>query len=77
VAAIVGSHGGSVRVEGTDGGGATLVVSLPFRTDSPGPDGQADGLTAHGQADGTDVAGSGVESIGTFSDSAGGNRLST
>ncbi|MDQ0635336.1 two-component system OmpR family sensor kinase [Arthrobacter pascens] len=31
VAAIVGSHGGSVRVEGTDGGGATLVVSLPMR----------------------------------------------
>ena len=31
VAAIVGSHGGSVRVEATDGGGATLVVSLPVR----------------------------------------------
>lgn len=31
VAAIVGSHGGSVRVEKTDGGGATLVVSLPER----------------------------------------------
>lgn len=30
VAAIVGSHGGSVRVSETDGGGATLVVSLPF-----------------------------------------------
>jgi two-component system OmpR family sensor kinase len=30
VAAIVGSHGGSVRVKETDGGGATLVVSLPF-----------------------------------------------
>ncbi|MGX1162305.1 two-component system OmpR family sensor kinase [Arthrobacter sp. SLBN-100] len=34
VAAIVGSHGGSVRVENTDGGGATLVVSLP-REDTP------------------------------------------
>ncbi|MCT9868500.1 sensor histidine kinase [Paenarthrobacter aurescens] len=30
VAAIVGSHGGTVRVTETDGGGATLVVSLPF-----------------------------------------------
>jgi two-component system OmpR family sensor kinase len=35
VAAIVGSHGGSVRVEKTDGGGATLVVSLPKRDDAP------------------------------------------
>ena len=34
VAAIVGSHGGSVRVEETDGGGATLVVSLPVRDDA-------------------------------------------
>ncbi|QOT21615.1 cell wall metabolism sensor histidine kinase WalK [Paenarthrobacter sp. YJN-D] len=31
VAAIVGSHGGSVQVKETDGGGATLVVSLPLR----------------------------------------------
>jgi len=30
VAAIVGSHGGTVQVAETDGGGATLVVSLPF-----------------------------------------------
>ena len=30
VAAIVGSHSGTVRVEKTDGGGATLVVSIPF-----------------------------------------------
>ena len=30
VAAIVGSHSGSVRVGDTDGGGATLVVSIPF-----------------------------------------------
>ena len=35
VAAIVGSHGGSVRVAQTDGGGATLVVSLPCREDHP------------------------------------------
>jgi two-component system OmpR family sensor kinase len=34
VAAIVGSHGGSVRVHTTDGGGATLTVSLPLRDDS-------------------------------------------
>ncbi|MCZ9884323.1 sensor histidine kinase [Arthrobacter sp. B2a2-09] len=33
VSAIVGSHGGTVRVEETDGGGATLVVSLPFQDD--------------------------------------------
>ena len=51
VAAIVGSHGGTVRVEKTDGGGATLVVSLPRRDDAPrdgGGDGQeeADGSTA-------------------------------
>ncbi len=35
VAAIVGSHGGSVRVEDTDGGGATFVVSLPCRDEPP------------------------------------------
>ncbi|MCU1515472.1 MAG: histidine kinase [Pseudarthrobacter sp.] len=45
VAAIVGSHGGTVRVKSTDGGGATLVVSLPVRdegTEAPNPanDGQ-------------------------------------
>jgi two-component system, OmpR family, sensor kinase len=33
VSAIVGSHGGTVRVDETDGGGATLVVSLPFQDD--------------------------------------------
>jgi two-component system, OmpR family, sensor kinase len=37
VAAIVGSHGGSVRVEDTAGGGATLVVSLPWRDDATAP----------------------------------------
>jgi two-component system OmpR family sensor kinase len=36
VAAIVGSHGGSVRVAATDGGGATLVVSLPVRHEAAG-----------------------------------------
>lgn len=34
VAAIVGSHGGSVRLQTTDGGGATLAVSLPLREDT-------------------------------------------
>ena len=34
VAAIVGSHAGTVRVEETDGGGATLVVSVPFLDES-------------------------------------------
>ena len=34
VAAIVGSHGGSVRVQTTDGGGATLAVSLPWREEA-------------------------------------------
>ena len=34
VAAIVGSHGGSVRVATTDGGGATFVVSLPVRNEA-------------------------------------------
>lgn len=36
VAAIVGSHEGTVRVEETDGGGATLVVSLPFSEEPAG-----------------------------------------
>jgi two-component system OmpR family sensor kinase len=30
----VGSHGGSVRVATTDGGGATFVVSLPLRNEA-------------------------------------------
>ncbi|MFC9772027.1 MULTISPECIES: sensor histidine kinase [unclassified Pseudarthrobacter] len=34
VAAIVGSHGGSVRVQETEGGGATMVVSLPYRDEA-------------------------------------------
>jgi two-component system, OmpR family, sensor kinase len=37
VAAIVGAHSGSVRLEKTDGGGATLVVSLPS-LDEPAED---------------------------------------
>ena len=42
VAAIVGAHGGSVWVQATDGGGATLVVTLPLRED-------ADSINAEGQ----------------------------
>jgi two-component system OmpR family sensor kinase len=34
VAAIVGSHSGYVRVEQTEGGGATMVVSLPFQDEA-------------------------------------------
>jgi two-component system OmpR family sensor kinase len=55
VAAIVGSHGGSVRVEKTDGGGATLVVSLPHREEAPAAD-AADGEEA---TDGTAQRGAG------------------
>ncbi|MGO4188687.1 sensor histidine kinase [Pseudarthrobacter sp. TAF60_1] len=59
VAAIVGSHGGSVRVARTDGGGATLVVSLPVRHE---PDGvyedQADRHDEDDRHDG-DAAGGG------------------
>jgi two-component system OmpR family sensor kinase len=34
VAAIVGSHAGTVRTQQTDGGGATMVVSLPFQDET-------------------------------------------
>ena len=43
VAAIVGSHAGTVRVAKTDGGGATLVVSLPFLDEAAEGDGSAAG----------------------------------
>ncbi len=56
VAAIVGSHGGSVRVEDTPGGGATLAVSLPHRDDAAG----------NRSTDTTDV-----ESLGSFPKPAG------
>ncbi|WP_461189204.1 sensor histidine kinase [Arthrobacter sp. Z4-13] len=56
VAAIVGSHGGSVRVENTAGGGATLVVTLPSRDDAP----------EHETSDSADV-----ESLGEFPKPAG------
>jgi two-component system OmpR family sensor kinase len=58
VAAIVGSHGGSVRVEKTDGGGATLVVSLPHRDEGPATD-TADGEEAADDGAGQRAAGSG------------------
>ncbi|MGX5715023.1 sensor histidine kinase [Arthrobacter sp. MAHUQ-56] len=58
VAAIVGSHGGSVRVEKTDGGGATLVVSLPRREEAvPAAAMDSGGGTA--VDDGQDAEGSG------------------
>jgi two-component system OmpR family sensor kinase len=56
VAAIVGSHGGSVRVAATEGGGATLVVSLPVRNeaaDSTNED-EADRHEANDRHDGDD-----------------------
>ncbi|WP_205484413.1 HAMP domain-containing sensor histidine kinase [Arthrobacter sp. Alg241-R88] len=59
VAAIVGSHGGSVRVEPTDGGGATLVATLPHRDDAPETE-AADGEEA--------------ESLGSFPRPAGSAR---
>jgi two-component system OmpR family sensor kinase len=43
VAAIVGSHSGTVRVEPTEGGGATLVVSLPFLADAEPPEAELAG----------------------------------
>lgn len=43
VAAIVGSHAGTVRVAKTDGGGATLVVSLPFLDEAAEDSGSNDG----------------------------------
>lgn len=42
VAAIVGSHSGSVQVQKTDGGGATLVVSLPYLDEALGDEALAD-----------------------------------
>ncbi|WP_400159940.1 ATP-binding protein [Arthrobacter sp. BPSS-3] len=49
VAAIVASHSGSVRVQPTDGGGATLVVSLPYLDEAPSEEpGTAETLPASG-----------------------------
>ncbi len=60
VAAIVGSHGGSVRVETTDGGGATLVVSLPVRDEAPDDPGFGGAESSGGrQDDGKPVVGPG------------------
>jgi two-component system OmpR family sensor kinase len=55
VAAIVGSHAGTVRVAKTDGGGATLVVSLPFLDEAPEDDGSSAGRGA-GTGDGDSSA---------------------
>lgn len=55
VAAIVASHGGTVRVEATPGGGATFAIELPFKAldddgaaesaDDPGPGDTIDSST--------------------------------
>ncbi|WP_052690608.1 sensor histidine kinase [Pseudarthrobacter chlorophenolicus] len=49
VAAIVGSHGGSVRVQETEGGGATMEVSLPYRDEAAAgsEDAVSDGKVIH------------------------------
>ncbi len=46
VAAIVGSHSGSVRVQPTDGGGATLVISLPHLAEAEPPESAAEASDA-------------------------------
>ncbi|MDI3242982.1 ATP-binding protein [Arthrobacter sp. AL08] len=46
VAAIVGSHAGTVRAAKTDGGGANLVVSLPYLDGVAADDGSADRTAA-------------------------------
>ncbi|WP_186467028.1 HAMP domain-containing sensor histidine kinase [Arthrobacter sp. UKPF54-2] len=48
VAAIVGSHSGTVRVQPTEGGGATLVVSLPYLDEAAGAAGAAEDSQAEG-----------------------------
>lgn len=54
VAAIVGSHAGTVRVEETDGGGATLVVSVPFLDEATEETGSGAGAgSAPGKETGT------------------------
>jgi two-component system OmpR family sensor kinase len=65
VAAIVGSHGGSVRVEATDGGGATLVVSLPVRNEDAG---SLDAEGRNTQAEGSDGRTSGAQNRGDGGD---------
>ncbi len=60
VSAIVGAHGGSVQVRTTDGGGATLVVSLPFLDEDDQVTGPAD--TAEPAGGRADAPSSGTES---------------
>ncbi|MET4004680.1 MULTISPECIES: sensor histidine kinase [Arthrobacter] len=42
VSAIVASHEGTVRLENTPGGGATMAIELPFREDSTDADSSTD-----------------------------------
>ncbi|UNX55314.1 ATP-binding protein [Georgenia sp. TF02-10] len=63
VAAVVGAHGGAVRVLPTPGGGTTVQVALPTGAEAPG--GQA-GAGAAGAADTVAPGGrSGAEAAGT------------
>ncbi|MEN8583783.1 HAMP domain-containing sensor histidine kinase [Burkholderia sp. RS01] len=67
VAAIVGSHGGSVRVDTTKGGGATLTVSLPVRDDAREErheDARSESLDGTPHGDGTGDGGSRASSQG-------------
>jgi two-component system OmpR family sensor kinase len=60
VAAIVGAHSGTVRVAKTDGGGATLVVSLPFLDEAAEEDAGHDAEDAGSGAGAVSDAGSGA-----------------
>lgn len=53
VSAIVASHAGTVRLEQTPGGGATLVIELPFQPlDGEEPDDDGTGTAADGPGSG-------------------------
>ena len=59
VAAIVGSHSGTVQVTKTDGGGATLVVSLPYLDDAFADEAMADDDLQVDETSGEGMAGEG------------------
>ncbi|WP_427016478.1 ATP-binding protein [Pseudarthrobacter sp. P1] len=66
VAAIVAAHSGTVRLEETNGGGATMVITLPFHavpgTDGGSGEGEADADADAEQTDGADAAAEGQDS---------------
>jgi len=70
VAAIVGSHSGTVRVQPTDGGGATLVVSLPFLDEAEAAEGRTEAAEAEAALD-TATADVAAERSGSGSGSGG------